>query len=157
MNRRILLISALLLILSGCAALGVHEPLRISVAGLEPLEGKGMEARFAVHLRIQNHDGRPLDYDGVAFDLDLRGMSFASGVSDQRGTIPRFGESVITVPATVPATTIIRHAFGLATGDRTKADYHLRGHLGGQGFAIGRYFDSKGEITLPTIPPEKMP
>ena len=157
MNHRILLISALLLILSGCAALGVHEPLRISVAGLEPLEGKGMEARFAVHLRIQNHDGRPLDYDGVALDLDLRGMSFASGVSDQRGTLPRFGESVITVPVTVPATTIIRHAFGLATGDRTKADYRLRGQLGGQGFAIGRYFDSKGEITLPAMPPEKMP
>jgi hypothetical protein len=84
-------------------------------------------------------------------------MSFASGVSNQRGTIPRFGESVITVPVTVPATTIIRHAFGLATGDRTKADYRLRGQLGGQGFAIGRYFDSKGEITLPAMPPEKAP
>ena len=34
---------------------------------------------------------------------DLRGMSFASGVSDQRGTISRFGETVITVPVTVPA------------------------------------------------------
>ena len=157
MIHRILLISALVFILSGCAALGVHEPLRVSLAGLEPLEGRGMEARFAVHLRIQNHDGRPLDYDGVALDLDLSETSFASGVSDQQGTIPRFGESVITVPVTVPATTIIRHVFGLATGDRPKADYHLRGRLGGQGLAIGRYFDSKGEIALPAIPPEKMP
>ncbi|KIO48050.1 LEA type 2 family protein [Nitrosospira sp. NpAV] len=157
MNPRILLIYAFAFLLSGCAALGMHEPLRVSLAGVEPLEGRGMEARFAVHLRIQNHDGRPLDYDGVALDLDLRGMSFASGVSDQQGTIPRFGEAVITVPVTVPATTIIRHAFGLAAGDHTKADYHLRGHLGGQGFAIGRRFDSKGEITLSTLPPEKMP
>lgn len=115
-----------------------------------------MEARFAVHLRIQNHDGTPLDYDGIGLDLDLRGMSFASGVSDQQGTIPRFGETVITVPVTVPGTTMIRHAFGFATGDRTKADYRLRGHLGGQGFSIGRYFDSKGEITLPTMPPEQV-
>ena len=156
MNRCVLLISTLLLILSGCAALRLHEPLRISVAGIEPLEGRGMEARFAVHLRIQNHGGTPLDYDGIGLDLDLRGMSFASGVSDQQGTIPRFGETVITVPVTVPATAMIRHAFGFATGDRTKADYRLRGHLGGQGFAIGRYFDSKGEITLPTMPPEQV-
>jgi len=116
-----------------------------------------MEARFAVHLRIQNHDGTPLDYDGIGLDLDLRGMSFASGVSDQQGTIPRFGETVITVPVTVPGTAMIRHAYGFATGDRTKADYRLRGHLGGQGFSIGRYFDSKGEITLPTMPPEQLP
>ncbi|MEP7073219.1 MAG: LEA type 2 family protein, partial [Nitrosospira sp.] len=155
MNRRILLISALIFILSGCAAFGLREPLRVSVAGMDPLEGKGMEARFAVHLRIQNHDEKPLDYDGVALDLDLRGTSFASGVSDQQGTIPRFGETVITVPVTVPATAIIRHVVGLATGDRTKVDYRLRGQLGGPGFAIGRYFDSKGEITLPTMPLEK--
>ena len=57
--------------------------MRISVAGLEPLEGKGMEARFAV--QPENPEPWrlvPLDYDGVALDLDLRGMSFANGVSD---------------------------------------------------------------------------
>ena len=152
MKSRIFLISALVLILAGCATLGLREPLRVSVAGMDTLEGKGMEARFAVHLRIQNHDDTPLDYDGIALDLDLRGTSFASGVSDQQGTIPRFGEIVITVPVTVPATAIIRHAFGLATGDHTKVDYRLRGQLGGPGFALGRRFDSKGEITLPTMP-----
>jgi LEA14-like dessication related protein len=157
MKRRILLILTLAVILSGCAALGLREPLRVAVAGIEPLEGKGMEARFAVHLRIQNHDDKPINYDGIALDLDLRGTSFASGVSDEGGTIPRFGETIITVPVTVPATAILRHAFGLATGgDRTRADYHLRGKLGGQGLAIGRQFDSKGEITLPTVPSEKM-
>lgn len=113
-----------------------------------------MEARFAVHLRIQNHDDIPLDYDGVALDLDLRGTSFASGVSNQQGMIPRFGETVITVPVTVPATAIIRHAFGLATSDHIKVNYRLRGKLGGPGFALGRHFDSKGEITLPTMPPD---
>lgn len=151
---RILFISALIFILAGCTTLGLREPLRVSVAGMEPLEGKGMEARFAVHLRIQNHDDTPLDYDGVALDLDLRGTSLTSGVSDQQGTIPRFGETVITVPVAVPATAIIRHVFGLATGDHTKVDYRLRGRLGGPGPALGRYFDSKGEITLPTMPPD---
>jgi LEA14-like dessication related protein len=155
MNLRILLIFALVLILSGCATYELREPLRVSLAGMEPLAGKGMEARFAVRLRIQNHEAIPIDYDGIALDLDLDGASFASGVSDQQGTIQRFGETVITVPVTVPATAIIRYAFGLAAGDFTKTNYRLRGQLGGPGFAIGRYFDSKGEITLPTLPQEK--
>lgn len=155
MKRSLLVISALIFCLSACAGLRPQEPLRISVAGLEPLEGKGMEARFAVSLRIQNHGGVPLDYDGVAIDLDLRGMSFASGVSDQQGTIPRFGETVIIVPVTVPATAIIRHVFRLATGDHRQTDYELRGQLGAPGFAIGYHFDVKGEIALPTLPTEE--
>lgn len=154
MNFRILLILGLAYILSGCAAFALHDPLRISVAGMEPLEGKGMEARFAVQLRIQNHGDKPLDYDGVALDLDLRGMGFASGVSDQRGTIPRYGETLITVPVTVSAISIIRHIFDFATGDRTRADYRLRGQLGRPGFGGGHNFDSSGEITLPPVPSE---
>jgi LEA14-like dessication related protein len=143
------LILGLVFILSGCSLMGLHEPLRVSVAGMEPLEGKGMEARFAVAIRIQNHGSTPIDYDGIALDLGLRGMSFASGVSDQRGTIPRFGESVITVPVTIPATAIIRHIHGFATSDRTKVNYRLQGKLGAPGLSLGKYFDSSGEIALP--------
>ncbi|HEU4853791.1 MAG TPA: LEA type 2 family protein [Nitrosospira sp.] len=154
MHSRAPLILGLFFILSGCAFMGLHAPLRVSVAGMEPLEGKGMEARFAVAIRIQNHGGTPIDYDGIALDMDLQGMSFASGVSDQRGTIPRFGESVITVPVTVPATAILRHIYGFATGDRAKVDYRLQGKLGVPGLSPGKYFDSSGEITLPAMPPE---
>jgi hypothetical protein len=156
MRRSILVISTLIFCLSACAALRPQEPLRISVAGLEPLEGKGMEARFAVSLRIQNHGAVPLDYDGVALDLDLHGMSFASGVSGQQGTIPRFGETVILVPVTVPATAIVRHVFRLTTSDHGRADYELRGQLGAPGFAIGRHFNVKGEIALPALPAEEV-
>jgi LEA14-like dessication related protein len=124
---------------------------------MEPLEGKGMEARFAVKIRIQNHSSTPIDYDGIALDMDVRGSSFASGVSDQSGTIPRFGESVITVPVTVPATAILRHVYGFATGDRAKVDYRLQGKLGAPGLSLGKYFDSTGEITLPPVPRDSLP
>jgi LEA14-like dessication related protein len=157
MNMRMLLVSGLVLILAGCAALNHRDALRISIAGMQPLEGEGMEARFAVQLRIQNHSNKPVDYDGIALDLDLRGMSFASGVSNQSGTIPGFGETVITVPVTVPATAILRQVFQIATSDRpgveTKVDYRLRGLLGGPGLALGHRFDSTGEVTLPAAGP----
>ena len=157
MNMRMLLVSGLVLILAGCAALNQGDALRISIAGMQPLDGEGMEARFAVQLRIQNHSNKPVDYDGIALDLDLRGMSFASGVSNQSGTIPGFGETVITVPVTVPATAILRQVFQIATSDRpgveTKVDYRLRGLLGGPGLALGHRFDSTGEVTLPAAGP----
>lgn len=154
MNMPILFLSGLILIFSGCALFKQQEQLRISVAGIEPLEGKGMEARFAVQLRVQNHSASPLGYEGAALNLDLYGASFASGVSDQRGTIARFGEAIITVPVTVPATALLRHVFELAANDNSRAkpkvDYRLRGLLGGPGLGGGQRFDVKGEFTLPT-------
>jgi LEA14-like dessication related protein len=158
MTGKLFIFLALAFILAGCAGLDPRrEPLRISVAGIEPLEGQGMEARFAVRLRIQNHADQPLAYDGIALDLDLSDARFGSGVSDQQGTVPRFGETIITVPVTVPATAIIHHIFSLATGNRVRTDYRLRGELGGAEFTSGKFFDISGEITLPTTPPEKTP
>ena len=154
MKFQLFLILGLSYILSGCASFVLQDPLRISLAGIDPLEGRNMEMRFAVQLRIQNHSDKALDYDGIALDLDLRGMPFASGVSDQQGTIPRYGETTVTVPVTVPAIAIVRQLFDLANGDRAKVDYRLRGRLGGPGFGMGKSFDSKGEIILPKLPPE---
>jgi LEA14-like dessication related protein len=107
-----------------------------------------MEGRFLVRLRVQNPNEQPIEYDGVALELDVRGSRLASGVSDERGTVPRFGEAVIAVPVSVPATALVRQALGFATGDRSKVDYRLRGKLAGPAFG-GMSFESSGEITLP--------
>jgi len=138
------------LLLAGCAGLMLREPLRVSVAGLEPLPGEGLEARFAVKLRIQNPNETAIDFDGVALDLALNGKHFASGVSDQPGAIPRYGETVITVPVTVPITAIVRQLLGMSHARPTdKISYHLRGHLGGVGLG-GVRFESHGELVLPS-------
>lgn len=133
--------------LAGCAGLG-REPLNVNVVGLEPLESQGMEARFAVKVRVQNPNDTPLEFDGVSLNLDLRGSSFATGVSDARGTVPRFGETVLTVPMSVPISAIVQQVVGFATGDRAKVDYRVRGRLAGPGFG-GARFDSSGELQLP--------
>jgi LEA14-like dessication related protein len=135
------------LLVTACATFG--DPLRVQVVGIEPLEGQGMEVRFAAKLRVQNPNEAPIDYDGVAIDLQVRGSAFASGVSDARGTIPRYGETVLTVPVTVSAFAIVRQALGFASGDRSKIDYDLRGKIGGSTFGSVR-FESKGVLELPT-------
>lgn len=140
-----------LVALTGCAALTGTDPLRVNVVGIEPLPGEGMELRFAVKLRVQNPNNSPLPYDGIALILALRGYDFASGVSDAQGTVPRFGEAVIVVPVTVPATALLKQAYSLAvaSGDRTKVSYVARGKVSGTGLGSVR-FEASGDITLPS-------
>ena len=134
--------------LSGCAGLGFGEPVNVSVVGMEPMAGQGMEGRVLVKLRVQNPNDRPIEFDGVSLELDVRGSRLATGVSDQTGTVPRFGESIVQVPVSVPVSALVRQALGFATGDRSRADYRLRGRLAGSGFG-GVSFSSTGELTLP--------
>jgi LEA14-like dessication related protein len=136
------------LLVAACATMG--DPLRVQLVGLEPLPGQGMELRFAARLRVQNPNEAPIEYDGIAIDLEVRGNAFASGVSDARGTIPRYGEAVVAIPVTVSALAIVRQAIGFASGDRSKIDYVLRGKVGGSSFGSVR-FESRGEVELPGV------
>jgi LEA14-like dessication related protein len=135
-------------LLSGCAALGLREPVQVHVVGMEPLPGEGMEARMALKLRVQNPNESALDYDGISVTLEMRGMTFATGVSGETGSVPRYGETVISVPVSVPAIAVIRQMVAAASGDPTRMEYALRGRLSGAGWGSTR-FESKGELQLP--------
>ena len=104
---------------------------------------------MAVKLRVQNPNDAALDYNGVALDVELRGLSFASGVSDEQGTVPRFGETVISVPVSVSAISVLRQALSFANGDRSNVGYAISGKMGGSLFG-GARFKSTGQIDLPT-------
>ena len=86
---------ALLLVLAGCSSLGQQDPLNISVVGIEPLPGQGMEMRFSLTLRVQNPNDGDLAFDGIALDMQINDQPLATGVSDQQGQVPRFGETLI--------------------------------------------------------------
>lgn len=138
-------------LLAGCAGLGLREPIQVNLVGIDPLPGEGMEIRLAVKLRVQNPNDMALDFDGVSIALDLRGSSFATGVSAARGSVPRFGETVISVPVSVSALAALRQFMGLAnTTDKPAADYALRGRLSSTGFG-GVRFESKGTIDVSNL------
>ena len=107
MNRRRcaqwLMLGAAAWTLAGCASLLGREPVRVNVVGIEPLRGEGLEARMALKLRIINPHDTAITYDGLSVELEVRGQHFASGVSNARGEVPRFGEALITVPVSVSA------------------------------------------------------
>lgn len=139
----------LILALGACAGLSGRDPVRIHLVGLEPLQGEGFELRFAVKLRVQNPNDSAMDFDGIALDLDINNTPFASGVSDQRGSVPRFGETVISVPVSISALSALRQAFNFA-GDAKldKLPYALRGKLASGLFGTLRFSDA-GKLSLP--------
>jgi len=103
--RRLILVIALavaVLASEGCAALRGRDPLQVTVAGIEPLQGQGLELRMLVKLRVQNPNDTPVDYNGVALQMNVQGKTFATGVSDAGGSVPRFGEAIISVPFPFP-------------------------------------------------------
>ena len=96
----------------------------VTVAGIEPLQGQGLEMRMLVKLRVQNPNDSQIDYNGVSLKLDVQDKTLASGVSDQAGTVPRFGEAVIEVPVTISAMNIARQVMGAMGGKPIeKVDY----------------------------------
>ena len=146
---RTLLICLLLLGVSACALFPNRDPLNINVVGIEPLPGQGLEVRMAVKLRLQNPNETPIEYNGVALDLDVNGKLLASGVSDQQGTIGRFSEAVLVVPVSVSAFAALRQAVGLTqTQSLDNLPYTLRGKLAGGVFGTMRFSDS-GTLSLP--------
>lgn len=147
------------MLLGGCAAFQRTEPVEVILAGIEPLQGEGLEMRMLAKLRIQNPNDVPLEFNGVAVQIDVQGRRFATGVSDTTGSIPRFGETVITVPVSVSVLRIARQAIDALGRDyRGKLAYELSGKLAGPGFDSVR-FSSKGELTLPAelVEPPRRP
>ena len=134
----------------GCASLMGHDPPHVSVVGIEPQEGQGQgfEMRLLVKLRVQNPNDAPIEYNGVSLEMSVRGKSFATGVSDAAGSVPRFGEAVIPVPITISAFSMLTQAYELfRNGASGSINYEMKGRLG-SGFS-STHFKTQGEFTLP--------
>lgn len=139
---------ALLLTLSGCSSLDQPDPLNISVVGIEPLPGQGMEVRFSLTLRIQNPNDGDLAFNGIALDMQINEQPLATGVSDQQGQVPRFGETLIKVPLTISAYSMLRQAMGASTfKPGQQVSYELSGKLGGGLFS--KRFSTSGQLDWP--------
>ena len=142
-------IALIAVVLSACAGMPGREALQVNVVDVDSSPGEGLEVRMLVKLRVQNPNDGPIEYDGISLRLDVLGRTFASGVSDARGTIPRFGEALIEVPVTVSMLSLAGYALAMLDGKAPdKLDYKLDGRLNAPGFGSTR-FHSEGELKLP--------
>ncbi|UMZ09237.1 LEA type 2 family protein [Pseudomonas sp. MPFS] len=146
--RKVIALSLILLSLGACALLPQRDPLAINVVGIEPLPSQELEMRFAIKLRLQNPNETPIDYNGVALDLEVNGRPLASGVSDQQGHIGRYAEDILVIPVSVSAFSVLRQTLGLSqTQSLDNLPYVLRGKLAGGLFGTQRFIE-RGQISL---------
>jgi LEA14-like dessication related protein len=141
---------------SGCASLQNREDIvRVTIADLKPLESTLMEQRYLLKIRVQNRSRDALKIDGMSFDLDLNGKRFASGVSNQKETIPGFGESILEVKLSSTVFGLIKQ-FGVLQDRRNPSfDYQISGTLSSPDRMLSLPFSEQGEIDL--LPSSAMP
>jgi LEA14-like dessication related protein len=153
--RNVLLLAIAMCTLGGCASLPNKDPIQVTVAGLEslPEEGEGAEIRMLVKLRVQNPNASPIEFSGAYVKLDVLDKTFASGVTNDGGTVPAFGETIVAVPVTVSVLRMVRQVVGLLDGKPVeKITYEMSGKLNGGVFNTER-FVAKGEFELPRSGP----
>jgi hypothetical protein len=127
---------------AGCANLPNRDPLIVNVANIEPLPGEGMELNLAIRLRVQNPNDAVVAYSGAALWLDLNGRRLASGVTNEIGSVPRYGEAVFTIPVTISAFDMARQVLGFVNAENTnEVQYRVRGKLEGGLFGTRRFRD----------------
>ena len=134
---------------AACASLPAFDPPRVTLADVDSVAFEGMELRMMVRLRVQNPNGIALDYDGIDVQLSLQGRGVARGVSNERGSVPRYGEAVVTLPVTISLMDLGRQAFGIFKGGDGRIHYAIEGKLGGPLLGATR-FHSEGELSLPS-------
>ena len=151
MTRVLILLTCATVNLVGCAWMKRTEPLQVTMVGAEPAKGEGLEMRVQLKLRIQNPNDAAIEYNGIYVELDVQGKSLGSGVSNQGGTVPAFGEAVVEVPVEVSYWGMAGQAMGLLSGKSfDKVSYELRGKLNSPSSGAVQ-FKSKGELDLSSL------
>ncbi|MCC6207914.1 MAG: LEA type 2 family protein [Gammaproteobacteria bacterium] len=140
---------ALLIGLSGCAGLATRlESPRVSLANLQLEEFGVFEQRYRLSLRVQNPNDVELPIAGMEFRLYLNDEEFAHGLSDQRMTLPAFGEQLVEVQVTSGITGILGQIQRLGRGELKTFSYRLAGHVKPLHRALKYPFEYRGEIDL---------
>ncbi|RUM39739.1 MAG: hypothetical protein DSY57_00775 [Desulfobulbus sp.] len=145
-----------LLLPAGCAGIHGHvqEP-EVTLADMQVVEMRPLEAVFQIKLRVMNPNDFGLDIRGIRCDVNIDGKHFATGVGDQKSEIPAYGTGL--VPVKVYASTLKMFSSVLAmvqgmdgrTAGLAPIHYEISGTIR-MGGGINRTvpFHSKGELAL---------
>lgn len=140
--------AGMLLALSACAGMPVGmEPLSVTLADVRPSQMGLLEQEYMMKLRIQNPNDFDVPLQGVAFDVELNGKTFAKGVSRQDEVVPAFGDVLLEVKAFSSLGDVLNQVSGLRAGPPERIAYRVQGKLA-QTRGMSMPFDSTGSIDL---------
>ena len=138
------------LLLAGCAGLGqTLEPPRINLSNVQFQESKALETVLQIEIRVFNTNDVPIKVKGLDCDLQLKGRSFATGVSAVDKEIPAFGTTTVPVTLYSSVVDIFRGIVGLHKQEKLKFGVSGRLRLEG-GFLMPTVipFQAEEELTL---------
>ncbi|GAB4196034.1 MAG: hypothetical protein Tsb002_29070 [Wenzhouxiangellaceae bacterium] len=151
-NRLLTLLLLLLssLNLSGCAALppGYEMPV-VNVLGLRPVSSSGVVPAFEIDLHIINPNRQALELEGIFYTVEIEGHRILSGVANQLPIVPAYGESDVTLGASVDVLSSITLLTDLMQQPRQQYEYYLDAKLDMGGFRRSLRVDKQGLISLP--------
>ena len=149
MVRLLILLTSAALGLAGCAIFKRTDPPQVTVMGVEPAASgasQGLGAHMQLRLRVKNPNDTPIEYNGISVELEVQNKSLASGMSNESGTVPAFGETAVLVPVEISYMGMAGQAMGLLSGKSLdKVTYEMHGKVGTVPFK------SQGELSLTAI------
>lgn len=134
----------------GCATLGEHEGVSLSVVDLLPTQASLFETSASLKLRFTNESTQPLVLSGGSHRLYLNGSYVGRAVSSERLTIPALGTNTQTVVVHLENLTLFRKAAELSNSTAPAIGYRLESRLhSAKGSTFGRLqVTSSGELDL---------
>lgn len=151
MSRTPVVMSLILLLLAGCAAVPSRiDPPGVSLADLRPQGFTLLEQTYLLTLRVQNPNDFDIPIDGLSYRLEVNDEELASGVSSQSVTLPRFGSALIEVEAVSSLAGLFRQIIALQQeGKGGVLRYRLVGKISGGKLWPSVPFDHRSELRLP--------
>jgi LEA14-like dessication related protein len=80
----------------------------VLLVNVTPLDTTMFEQRLQVDLRVRNPNNFDLEVTGLDFTLHLNDQRLARGLTNKAATIPRLGDSVVSVETTTSTLDVIR-------------------------------------------------
>ncbi|MEW6672388.1 MAG: LEA type 2 family protein [Thermodesulfobacteriota bacterium] len=149
-NRVLIGLIVSLLVIKGCAGFGKPlEPPRISLVNILIQKVTLFETTFKIELRVFNTNDVPLTIRGSDCQLRLQGKDFATGVSNERITIPAFETGVVGMSVYSSVVEVVQGLLALPVEE--KLEYILTGRVYLEGGALvpsSLSFRSEGRISL---------
>ncbi len=143
----ILLGTAMVLLLSACAAVEQPLPPKVRLANVQFLDSTLFEQRMHVDLQVRNPNNFDLPLEGLTFELEVNGNRLAEGYSNEIVTIPRLGEAMVPVRASTSLLDMIQQFMALGQGG--SLSYRLKGRAYLTGFfGAGVPFETSGKLEL---------
>ena len=145
-----LVVVFVLTVLAGCAGLERlrPEPPRVTLADLRVLDLSLFEQRFEVALRMRNPNRFALPIQGLRYQLELNGETFANGASAESVTLPAYGEEVLRLEVVSDLGSTLRQIRRWQQEPPEGLSYRLTGSVDVSSMAPSLPFDVAGNITL---------